>query len=364
MSNATTSTTVPQPDLYSCTRAALAVQLCGQGHKTCHARTLFTFLYRDAATPLPLSISTYVKQHWRAQLPTLAKVTRSAHDGTAKLLLRLADSAWVETVIICEKQRLTLCVSTQVGCAQRCSFCQTGRMGLQRNLSAGEIVAQFLLARRWLAQNLNSLQAFTVARAISNIVFMGMGEPLDNLTALSDSIAIFTDPFGLALAQRRLAVSTVGNPLALRHLLTTYPALPIALSVHAAEPSLRSRLVPANRKWPLHETLQVLRHYPRAKLLIQYTLLAGINDSTQAALQLAQLLHDIPAKINLIVYNPIKDSSFAPSTLAMVKNFQDTLFQQGQRAMIRFSKGNDINAACGQLWTSESLTTAAPSRRN
>ena len=262
MNNATTSTTVTQPDLYSCTRAALAAQLRAQGHKTCHARTLFAFLYRDATTPLPTSISTYVKQHWHTQLPALAKVACSTHDGTAKLLLRLADSAWVETVIICEKQRITLCVSTQVGCAQRCSFCQTGRMGLQRNLSAGEIVAQFLLARHWVAHNLHSLRNFTTASTISNIVFMGMGEPLDNLPALSDSIAILTDPFGLALAQRRLAVSTVGNPSALQNLLTTYPALPIALSVHAAEPSLRSRLVPANRKWPLHETLQVLRHSP------------------------------------------------------------------------------------------------------
>ena len=156
-------------------------------------------------------------------------------------------------------------------------------------------------------------------------------------------------------------MSTVGNPVALQHLLTTYPSLPLALSVHAAEPSLRSRLVPANRKWPLTETLQVLRRYPRAKLLIQYTLLAGINDSPHAALQLAQLLHGIPAKINLIVYNPIKDSSFAPSPPATVKNFQNTLFQQGRRAMIRFSKGNDINAACGQLWTGESWPAAASS---
>lgn len=322
----------------------------GYGHKSCHARSLFSSLYRNTPALLPRAVSACIARHWQATLPTLAKVAQSKQDGTAKLLLQLKDGLQVETVIIGEKQRLTLCVSTQVGCAQRCAFCQTGRMGLWRNLTAGEIVAQFLLARQWLTQHRHTLAAFSNADAISNIVFMGMGEPLDNLDALLDSIAILTDPYGLALAARRIAVSTVGNPAALSRLLNTYPSLPLALSVHAADPSLRSRLVPANRKWPLAEVLQVLRNFPRSKLLIQYTLLAGVNDSERDALLLAELLHGIPAKINLIIYNPIDDSTFTPSSHATVKNFQNLLFQQGRRAMIRFSKGNDIAAACGQLF--------------
>ena len=321
------------------------------GHKPYHARHLFAALYRQPHAALPAALSTWVARDWQATLPALAQVAQSKQDGTVKLLLKLTDGLLVETVIICERQRLTLCVSTQVGCAQRCAFCQTGRMGLWRNLSAGEIVAQFLLARQWLAAHLDQLAVFSQARALSNLVFMGMGEPLDNLPALLDSIAILTDPHGLALAARRLAVSTVGNPHALQRLLSTYPTLPLALSVHAADPHLRSRLMPANRKWPLTQVLQVVRSFPRIKLLVQYTLLAGVNDTERDALLLAELLQGIPAKINLIVYNPIKDSQFTPSP--QMKHFQNLLFQQGRRAMIRFSKGNDIAAACGQLWTQQ-----------
>ena len=353
MNNATAPTADHQPDLYSCTRTTLAAQLRGHGHKSCHAHSLFSYLYRNTPAQLPHAVSACISRHWQAKLPTLAKVAQSAQDGTVKLLLQLPDGLQVETVIICEKQRLTLCVSTQVGCAQRCAFCQTGRMGLWRNLSAGEIVTQFLCARQWLAQHHHTLTAFSSATDITNIVFMGMGEPLDNLDALIDSIAILTDPFGLALAARRIAVSTVGNPAALRRLLSIYPSLPLALSVHAADPSLRSRLVPANRKWPLTQVLQVLHDFPRSKLLIQYTLLAGVNDSERDAILLAELLQGIPAKLNLIVYNPIAGGTFTPSNHTTVKKFQNLLFQQGRRAMIRFSKGNDIAAACGQLWVQQ-----------
>ena len=357
MNNDTAPATHHQPDIYSCTRTALTKLLRKHGHNPHHARTLFVHLYRERVSPpLPATLSNDITHNWQTKLPALAKVARSTRDGTVKLLLQLADGLLIETVIICEKQRLTLCVSTQVGCAQRCSFCQTGRMGLQRNLTAGEIIAQFLLARRWLKHNPTALQAFSRAAIISNVVFMGMGEPLDNLDALLDSIAILTDPFGIALAARRVAVSTVGNPAALHRLLTAYPSLPLALSVHAANPHLRTQLVPANRKWPLPEVLQVLRGYPRIKLLIQYTLLAGINDSAADAQQLAELLSDTPAKLNLIVYNPIPASNFTPAPPTTVKKFQHLLYQRGLRAMIRFSKGRDIDAACGQLWTQHSAS--------
>lgn len=345
--------TDPRHDLYSCTRAALAALLVAAGHKPAHARTLFSTLYRGELDfqALPARVAACIARGCRTELPRIAKVARSPRDGTVKLLLRLTDGLAVETVIICEQQRLTLCVSTQVGCAQRCAFCQTGRMGLWRNLTAGETVAQFLLARRWLAEQRGALRDFSRATEITNIVFMGMGEPLDNLDALIDSIAILTDPYGTALATRRIAVSTVGNPTALRRLLSVYPSLPLALSVHAADPRLRSQLVPANRRWPLTQVLQVLREQPRVKLLVQYVLLQGVNDSEEDAQRLAALLEGMAAKLNLIVYNPISDGSFTPSSPATVKKFQNFLYQRGLRAMIRFSKGSDIDAACGQLWT-------------
>ncbi len=360
LSNATAITNDHRLDLYSCPRAALAAQLRARGHSPSHARGLFAALYRDAPVVVPALLNAYLARHWRAKLPALAGVTQSQRDGTVKFLLQLADGLRVETALICEQQRLTLCVSTQVGCAQGCTFCQTGRMGLWRNLTAGEVVAQFLLARQWQEQHQHRLSVFSRASVISNVVFMGMGEPLDNLDALLDSLAILTDPCGLALAARRLAVSTVGNPAALRRLLTTYPSLPLALSVHAAEARVRTQLMPANRKWPLPQVLQVVREFPRCKLLIQYTLLAGVNDAARDALSLAELLRGIPAKLNLIVYNPIAGGTFTPASYATVKNFQNLLFQQGRRAMIRFSKGNDIGAACGQLWAQQKEASLTP----
>ena len=348
-----------QPDLYSLTADEVTTALRKNGYSPQHTRTLFNCLYRyparDFRRELPYSPATFVARTYSDRLPETIGIDRSTVDGTVRMRIKLGDGAKIESVILCEKRRITLCVSSQAGCAQRCVFCQTGRMGLVRQLQAGEIVGQFLLAKNWVAQNITWLQGFTQASELSNIVFMGMGEPLDNLDSLLAAISILTDDCGLGVAFRKIAVSTVGNPRALRRLLAVYPRIRVALSIHAANSSLRSQLVPANRKWPLAESLAVLKQ--SRNFMVQYTLLQGVNDSLTSAHQLVDLLQGLAVKVNLIVYNPIPDGKFQPTPVVEVKKFQNFLFQHGIRTMIRFSKGQDIGAACGQLYAKTSRDT-------
>ena len=206
-------------NLYSCSRAELTTILGRHGFKVCHVDTLFKHLYRHESgslTPLPKALGRFVSDNFFCALPRIKQLSSSSCDGTTKIQIELADRSLIETVVIPERSRITLCISTQVGCGQRCSFCQTGRMGLVRQLQPSEIVGQFLVARRWLNDNHNRLSKFTAATAISNIVCMGMGEPLDNLEALLDAISILSDRYGAQLAMRKIAVSTIGNPLALQ----------------------------------------------------------------------------------------------------------------------------------------------------
>ena len=305
-----------------------------------HAGHVLAFIYRNA--PLPHRLQQFIVNACSWELPFIAQLKVSDSDGTVKMQVELADKLAVETVIIFEKHRTTLCVSSQVGCAQRCSFCQTGRMGLKRQLQTHEIVAQYLLARDW-------LRIHNHQRTITNIVFMGMGEPLDNLDALVDAIAILTDAHGLQLPLRKIAVSSVGNPDALRKLLGIYPNLNIAISIHAADLAKRAKLIPAEKKWSLRASLAILQQHGR-NFLAQYTLLAGVNDSIDDAKALAELLEGMEVKVNLIIYNPIRNGRFTPTSIQDVQRFQDCLFKQNIRTMVRFSKGSDISAACGQLF--------------
>ena len=316
--------------------------LSTHNHKTVHARSVFALIYRNCVHQLPHELQNRIAHDFSWVLPHLSKCIESEVDGTVKMQVELADRLTIETVLIFEKQRTTLCVSSQVGCAQRCVFCQTGRMGLKRQLDTHEVVAQYLLANAWL-RNHNQ------QRTITNIVFMGMGEPLDNLNALIDAISILTDSYGLQFPVRKTSVSSVGNPRALRKLLHVYPNLNIAISIHSANLGLRTKLIPAQKKWPVHETLAILQQHGRS-FLVQYTLLAGINDSLADAKELAAMLKGMDVKVNLIVYNPIRNANFSPTSIQNVKRFQNCLFEQKVRTMIRFSKGSDIDAACGQLF--------------
>ena len=274
----------------------------------------------------------------------------SSKDRSVKFLIKLKeDASYIESVLIPEKNRVTLCLSTQVGCRQACSFCHTGRMGLKRNLDASEIVSQYLLAFNFLNKNKEELSFSKFA--IRNIVFMGMGEPLDNIKELNKAISILSDKNGINLSEKRMTVSTVGVLPNLREFLETSYAN-VAISVHSPFEDERSKIVIANRKWPLKDILETLRHSVKIKertFFIQYTLINGVNDSLDHAHKLADILKNIPSKINLIPLNEHDATSFKKPKIDRVHEFRQVLMKAGFVTTIRFSKGEDIFAACGQL---------------
>jgi 23S rRNA (adenine2503-C2)-methyltransferase len=238
--------------------------------------------------------------------------------------------------------RLTLCVSTQVGCGFACAFCYTGTMGLERNLSAGEIVAQVMVAREGLAAGLR----------ITHIVYMGMGEPLANYTATVKSLRLLTDPQAFAFAPRRITVSTVGLVSGIERLAKENLRVNLAVSLHATSNEIRDRIMPVNRGFAIEELLAACRRFPlpfRQRMTFEYVLLEGINDSAEDARRLVKLMKGIRGKINLIPFNDWEGSSFARPPLARILDFQTVLLEHGIRATVRWSKGEDIGAACGQL---------------
>jgi 23S rRNA (adenine2503-C2)-methyltransferase len=269
----------------------------------------------------------------------LVTVQTSQLDGSRKYLFRTFDNLLVETVLIPEPERFTVCLSTQVGCAQGCTFCHTGKMGLKRNLTAAEIVSQFFLA-----QCLAESSSPTIA---SNIVFMGMGEPLDNLTELKKSLRIFTHPKGFRLSANKVTVSTVGLPEQIEELLTTEKC-GLALSLHSPFESERSRILPTNRKHSLASVLAVMKKFNK-RYMIQYTLLRGVNDSQSHAEELALILKDMNVLVNVIPLNEHESTQFRRPELNHVTQFQSALKKLGLVCTVRLSKGRDIEAACGQL---------------
>ncbi|HEX9747331.1 MAG TPA: 23S rRNA (adenine(2503)-C(2))-methyltransferase RlmN [Methylomirabilota bacterium] len=265
-----------------------------------------------------------------------------AQDGSQKLVLRYGDGARVQAVLMPDGDRLTLCVSTQVGCGFGCAFCYTGTMGLERNLSAGEIVAQVMVAREGLAAGLR----------ITHIVYMGMGEPLANYTATVKSLRLLTDPQAFAFAPRRITVSTVGLVSGIERLAKENLRVNLAVSLHATSNEIRDRIMPVNRGFAIEELLAACRRFPlpfRQRMTFEYVLLEGINDSAEDARRLVKLLKGIRGKINLIPFNDWEGSSFARPPLARILDFQTVLLEHGVRATVRWSKGEDIGAACGQL---------------
>ncbi|MCX6131417.1 MAG: 23S rRNA (adenine(2503)-C(2))-methyltransferase RlmN [Proteobacteria bacterium] len=287
---------------------------------------------------------------------SIAQESLSRYDGTVKFLVQLHDGALVETVLMPEKKRITLCISSQVGCAQACSFCYTGRMGLKRNLSAAEIVAQVMLARSWIRSHpeWSSERAYSSHDSVSNIVFMGMGEPLDNIEAVSQALRILSEPMGLNFALRKISVSTAGHLDGMKILLERFPNVSLALSLHAATDRERSQLMPINRRWPLASILGYLRSFYQESssarsLLVQYTVIRGVNDKLEHATQLIELLKGLPIKLNLIPLNEVEPSRFRGPEPESLEVFREAIHAAGLRVMIRYSKGQDIEAACGQL---------------
>jgi 23S rRNA (adenine2503-C2)-methyltransferase len=291
---------------------------------------------------------------WRSRALALA-ATRRSLDGTQKAVLRADDGARVEAVLIPEPGRMTLCVSTQVGCAMGCAFCATAALGRGRNLSTAEIVDQVFLMRSLLPPD----------ERITNVVFMGMGEPLLNLRAVQGAVRVLVDPRGFALAPRRITVSTVGVVPRIGDLLRTAP-VNLAVSLHATTDAVRDRLVPLNRRYPLPALLSALRREPalgpRRPVFFEYTLIDGVNDSPEDARRLPRLLAGIPCKLNLIPMNPHADSPFRPPSAASLDAFLEGVAASGLRVTVRRSRGEDIDAACGQLALREVRASSPPAR--
>jgi 23S rRNA (adenine2503-C2)-methyltransferase len=302
-------------------------------------------------------------EHFTLARPTIV-AEQISRDGTRKWLLRLDPTgaqdkgAEVECVYIPESDRGTLCVSSQVGCTLSCTFCRTGTQRLVRNLTAREIICQALIARERLGDFPGSLppdDGFVPGeglRAVSNIVFMGMGEPLYNFANVRDAVAVFADGDGLALSKRRITVSTAGVVPRMKELGHETGAM-LAISLHAVRDELRDRLVPLNKKYPIKDLLAACRSYPGAsnarRVTFEYVMLKDINDSPTDARELVRLLKGIPAKINLIPFNPWPGAPYECSDWGRIEKFSGVVFDAGYASPVRTPRGRDILAACGQL---------------
>ena len=307
------------------------------------ARWIFTrgIVDLDAMSDLPRDFRTALAARASVDLPEIERRTPS-QDGSHKLVLRYADGARVQAVLMPDGDRLTLCVSTQVGCGFGCAFCFTGTMGLERNLSAGEIVAQVVVARQGLA----------AGARITHVVYMGMGEPLANYAATVKSLRLLTDPLAFGFSPRRITVSTVGLVSGIERLARESLKVNLAISLHATGNEIRDRIMPVNRGFAIEELLAACRRFPlpfRQRMTFEYVLLDGVNDAVDDAKRLVRLLKGIRAKINLIPFNDWEGSGFSRPPLPRILAFQAVLLEHGITATIRWSKGEDIGAACGQL---------------
>lgn len=312
------------------------------------ADKLLKGLHRRGETDLARlsSLGSRARSHLRGRVasasPPRVVRTQTAADGTRKWLLQLDDGETIETVFIPHAGRGTLCVSSQVGCALNCAFCATARMGFKRNLSAAEIVAQLWLAKHRLLEP---------PHRVTNVVFMGMGEPLLNVAAVIDAIRVFTDDCAYGLGVRHVTVSTAGHVAGMKTLGEQAP-VNLSVSLHAPDDALRGRLMPLNRKYPTARLLDACREYAARAggfVTFEYTLLAGVNDSVAHARALAELLKDLPCKINLLAFNDFPGSGFSAPTGAALDAFYRTLADAGHVVTWRRPRGADIAAACGQL---------------
>ncbi|WP_313351502.1 23S rRNA (adenine(2503)-C(2))-methyltransferase RlmN [Paracoccus sp. (in: a-proteobacteria)] len=280
-------------------------------------------------------------------------VTRQVSaDGTRKYLLRIAGGHEVETVYIPEEGRGTLCISSQVGCTLTCSFCHTGTQKLVRNLTAGEIVGQVMVARDDLGEWPNPGEPRDETRLVSNVVLMGMGEPLYNFENVRDAMKVVMDGEGISLSRRRITLSTSGIVPEITKTAEEIGCL-LAVSFHATTDETRDKLVPINRKWNIEALLNTLREYPRLsnseRITFEYVMLDGVNDSDEDARRLVRLIRGIPAKVNLIPFNEWPGSPYRRSSRERIEAFADIIYKAGYASPIRTPRGEDIMAACGQL---------------
>ncbi|OGD38049.1 MAG: 23S rRNA (adenine(2503)-C(2))-methyltransferase [Candidatus Aminicenantes bacterium RBG_19FT_COMBO_58_17] len=335
----------PVADIRNLTFAELRAEFDSWGEPAYRAKQVFEWIYQKGAdsfaamTDLPKSLRQRLEDKFRLGVLELAEQLRS-EDGTEKLLFRLTDGQLIEAVLIPSGGRRTLCLSTQVGCKFACVFCASGAGGFARNLLPSEMLGQILFLRDKLDVGL------------TNFVFMGMGEPLDNLDNLVRTVRIMNAPEGMGIAARRMTISTVGIVPAIEKLEGLGLQVSLSLSLHATTDELRSRLLPVNRKYPLAEVVKAGAHYARTTgrmITIEYILISSLNDSAADARRLASIARKLRAKINLIPYSQGCGAGFAPSPGSRQQAFLQTLESLGVAATVRRSKGGDIRAACGQL---------------
>lgn len=322
--------------------------LASWGYPAYRVRQLMRWIYQERETDfeqmtdLPLELRHQLKKVADLK-PLRIRQKRKSKDGTLKFLLEATDGARIETVLIPaeEEQRATVCISTQVGCAMGCAICATGKMGFSRNLTCGEIIEQLLMAERY------------AKGPVTNVVFMGMGEPLANYETVLDAIYAMTDPDRLAMGSRRITVSTCGLVPQIRRLADEGLQIGLAISLHAPDDELRNRLVPINRKYPLDQLVKAAAYYAdktKRRVTFEYALIEGVNDQRHHATRLVQLVRGLLCHVNLIPVNPV-DGFCRPSD-AVVTAFQEVVRRSGIPVTVRRERGGDILAACGQLATS------------
>ncbi len=340
------------PDLRSLARPELAALVGELGEKPFRARQLFRWLHRNGAATLDemtdLSRPLRAALAARTSLMTLERATEQRSvDGTIKWTWRTGDGKLIESVYMPETDRKTLCVSSQVGCALGCTFCMTGTMGLARNLTPGEIVDQVHRANRRLVE----LGEGPAPRPLTNLVFMGMGEPLHNFDRVKAALELLLDEDGPNFSHRHVTVSTSGLVPVMRRL-GEETQVKLAVSLNATTDAQRDLLMPINRRWPIGELLAACRSFPMKqgrRITFEYVLLGGVNDTDADALRLSRLVAGIPAKVNLIPYNDNPGLGFQAPAPERVEAFHRILFDRNITAVIRKNRGADIAAACGQL---------------
>ncbi|HUP93796.1 MAG TPA: 23S rRNA (adenine(2503)-C(2))-methyltransferase RlmN [Burkholderiales bacterium] len=321
------------------------------GEKPYRAKQLLRWIHQIGAEDF--SAMTDISKAFRERLAHVACVAAppvrrdtTAHDGTRKWLLDVGTNNAIETVFIPERARGTLCISSQAGCALECSFCSTGRQGFNRNLTAAEIIGQLWHAKRALGHGDDE------ARAITNVVMMGMGEPLANFDNVVTAMQLMLDDSAYGLSRRRVTLSTSGLVPAIDRLRDACPVA-LAVSLHAPNDTLRNELVPINRKYPIRELLAACVRYiekaPRDFVTFEYVMLRGVNDSVGHARELARVVAHVPCKVNLIPFNPFPQSGYERSNIEDVARFRDVLANAGLTTTVRKTRGDDIDAACGQL---------------
>ncbi|HLW05219.1 MAG TPA: 23S rRNA (adenine(2503)-C(2))-methyltransferase RlmN [Azoarcus sp.] len=343
-------------------RDSLSAWFAEQGEKPFRARQVMRWMHREGCDSF--DAMTDVAKSLRAKLAARAVIRAPepvrdnvSTDGTRKWLLDVGNGNAVETVFIPETNRGTLCISSQAGCALDCAFCSTGKQGFNRNLTAGEIVGQLWLANRLLGAARDDAPGLEAeekdnGRIISNVVMMGMGEPLANFDSVVTALRLMLDDHAYGLSRRRVTLSTSGIVPAMDRLRDACPVA-LAVSLHAPTDALRDRLVPINQKYPLVELMAACRRYlekaPRDFITFEYVMLDGVNDTDQHARQLVELVRDVPCKLNLIPFNPFPGSEFRRSGSERIRRFAEILIAADIVTTTRKTRGEDVDAACGQL---------------